>query len=177
MSFFDLYKDVDTWTESFVGLNVWTILFAWCNLLILYLFLKKILFKPVKKMIDSRQQEVDDMYNGAEAAEADAKAMKAEYEAKLAKADEESEEILRTAQRRALLKEEEILKEASVEATRIRDRATDEIALEKKRMLGEIKDEVSGMAIDIASALIGREVSDKEHEQFIDQFIDELGEN
>ena len=177
MSFFDLYKDVDTWTESFVGLNVWTILFAWCNLLILYLFLKKILFKPVKKMIDSRQQEVDDMYSGAEAAEADAKAMKAEYEAKLAKADEESEEILRTAQRRAILKEEEILKEATVEATRIRDRATDEIALEKKRMLGEIKDEVSGMAIDIASAVIGREVSDKEHEQFIDQFIDGLGGN
>ena len=177
MSFFDLYKDVDTWTESFVGLNVWTILFAWCNLLILYLFLKKILFKPVKKMIDSRQQEVDDMYSGAEAAEADAKAMKAEYEAKLAKADEESEEILRTAQRRAILKEEEILKEASTEAMRIRDRATDEIALEKKRMLGEIKDEVSGMAIDIASAVIGREVSDKEHEQFIDQFIDGLGGN
>ena len=177
MSFFDLYKDVDTWTESFVGLNVWTILFAWCNLLILYLFLKKILFKPVKKMIDSRQQEVDDMYSGAEAAEADAKAMKAEYESKLAKADEESEEILRTAQRRAILKEEEILKEATVEATRIRDRATDEIALEKKRMLGEIKDEVSGMAIDIASAVIGREVSDKEHEQFIDQFIDGLGGN
>ena len=163
--------------ESFVGVNVWTMLFAWCNLLIIYLFLKKILFKPVKNMIDSRQKEVDDMYAGAEEAEANAKAMKAEYEAKLANADIESEEILRTAQRRALLKEEEILKEAAVEATRIRDRATDEIAMEKKRMLGEIKDEVSGMAIDIASAVIGREVSASEHEQFIDSFIDELGQN
>ena len=163
--------------ESFVGVNVWTMLFAWCNLLIIYLFLKKILFKPVKNMIDSRQKEVDDMYSNAENAEADAKAMKAEYEEKLANANEESEEILRTAQRRALLKEEEILKEAAVEATRIRDRASEEIALEKKRMLGEIKDEVSGMAIDIASAVIGREVSAKEHEKFIDNFIDELGEN
>ena len=138
--------------ESFVGVNVWTMLFAWCNLLILYVFLKKILFNPVKNMIDSRQKEVDDMYSGAEAAEADAKAMKAEYEEKLARADEESEEILRTAQRRALLKEEEILKEASVEAARIRERADEDIAMEKKRMLGEIKDEVSGMAVDIASA-------------------------
>ena len=163
--------------ESFVGVNVWTMLFAWCNLLIIYLFLKKILFKPVKNMIDSRQKEVDDMYAGAEEAEANAKAMKAEYEAKLANADSESEEILRTAQRRALLKEEEILKEAAVEATRIRDRASEEIAMEKKRMLGEIKDEVSGMAIDIASAVIGREVSASEHEQFIDSFIDELGQN
>ena len=163
--------------ESFVGVNVWTMLFAWCNLLIIYLFLKKILFKPVKNIIDSRQKEVDDMYANAENAESSAKAIQAEYEEKLAHANEESEEILRTAQRRALLKEEEILKEAAVEATRIRDRASDEIAMEKKRMLGEIKDEVSGMAIDIASAVIGREVSATEHEKFIDDFIDELGEN
>lgn len=161
--------------ESFVGVNVWTMLFAWCNLLIIYLFLKKILFKPVKNMIDSRQKEVDDMYSGAESAEADAKAMKAEYEKKLSLANEESEQILRAAQRRALLKEEEILKEASVEAQRIRERADEEIELEKKRMLGEIKDEVSGMAIDIASMVIEREISGKEHERFIDSFIDELG--
>ena len=163
--------------ESFVGVNVWTMIFAWCNLLILYVFLKKILFKPVKNLIDSRQKEVDDMYSNAETAEADAKAMKSEYETKLAKANEESEEILRTAQRRAVLKEEEILKEAAVEATRIRDRASEEIELEKKRMLGEIKDEVSDMAVGIASALIGREVSGKEHEKVIDEFIDELGRN
>ena len=117
------------------------------------------------------------MYSNAETAEADAKAMKTEYEEKLAAATEESEEILRTAQRRAVLKEEEILKEAAVEAMRIRDRASEEIALEKKRMLSEIKNEVSDMAIDIASAVIGREVSGKEHEQFIDSFIDELGQN
>ena len=117
------------------------------------------------------------MYSSAEAAEADAKTMKAQYEEKLSHANEESEEILRTAQRRALLKEEEILKEAATEAARIRDRASEEIELEKKRMLGEIKDEVSGMAVDIASALIGREVSGKEHEKFIDEFIDDLGRN
>ena len=163
--------------ESFVGVNVWTMLFAWCNLLIIYLFLKKILFVPIKNMIDSRQKEVDDMYTNAETAEADAKAMKAEYEEKLSHAEDESEEILRTAQRRALLKEEEILKDASVEAQRIRERADEEIALEKKRMLSEIKDEVSGMAIDIASAVIGREVKPSEHERFIDSFIDELGGN
>ena len=163
--------------ESFGGVNVWTMLFAWCNLLIIYLFLKKILFVPVKNMIDSRQKEVDDMYSNAENAEADAKAMKAEYEEKISRAEEESEQILRTAQRRAALKEEEILKEATVEAQRIRDRADEEIILEKHRMLGEIKDEVSGMAIDIASAVIGREVSASEHEKFIDELIDELGGN
>ena len=160
--------------ESFVGVNVWTMIFAWCNLLILYVFLKKILFKPIKNMIDSRQKEVDDMFSEAESAKADAKEMKAEYEEKLSHAEEESEQILRTAQRRAQLKEEDIIKEAQVEASRIRERAEGEIELEKKRMLGEIKDEVSEMAIGIASAVIGREVSEKEHKELIDEFIDGL---
>ena len=103
--------------------------------------------------------------------------MKNEYQEKLEKANAESEEILRTAVRRAQLKEEEILKDAGIEASRIRERASEEIELEKKRMLGEIKDEVSGMAIDIAAAVIGRDVSEEEHAEFIDSFIDELGNN
>jgi F-type H+-transporting ATPase subunit b len=162
--------------ESFVGVNVWTMIFAWCNLLILYLFLKKILFVPMKKMIDSRQKEIDDMYQNAEEAETTAEAMKASYEEKLSKANEESEEILKTALRRAQLKEEEIIRDAQTEASRIYERAEEQIALEKKRALSEVKDEVSGMAVEIAGAIIGREVSSKEHSEFIDSFIDNIGD-
>ena len=95
--------------EAFVGVNPWTMLFAWLNLLILYLFLKKLAFTPLKNMIDSRQKEVDDMYADAESAKETAENMRAEYEEKLSHASEESEEILKSAQRRALLKEEDIL--------------------------------------------------------------------
>lgn len=162
--------------ESFVGVNVWTMIFAWCNLLILYLFLKKILFKPMKDMIDQRQKEVDDMYKNAQDAETQAKEMKVSYEEKLSRANEESEEILKTALRRAQLKEEEILHDAQLEASRICERAEEQIALEKKRALSEVKDEVSGMAVEIAGAIIGREVSEKEHAEFIDSFIDNVGD-
>ena len=162
--------------ESFVGVNIWTMLFAWCNLLILYLFLKKILFVPMKKMIDSRQKEIDDMYHNAEEAETKAEEMKISYEEKMSKANEESEAILKTALRRAQLKEEEIIRDAQTEASRIYERAEEQIALEKKRALSEVKDEVSGMAIEIAGAIIGREVSEKEHAQFIDSFIDDIGD-
>ena len=82
--------------ESFVGVNVWTMIFAWCNLLVIYLFLKKILFKPMKKMIDSRQKEVDDMYENAANAEKQANEMKDSYEEKLNKANEESARLITT---------------------------------------------------------------------------------
>ena len=161
--------------EAFVGVNPWTMLFAWLNLLILYLFLKKLAFKPLKNMIDSRQKEVDDMYSDAEASKSEAEKMKKEYEEKLSHANEESEEILKNAQRRALLKEEEILKEANAEAARTLERAEEQIALEKKKALNEVKDEVSEMAIGIASAVIERDVSADEHKALIDDFINNLG--
>jgi F-type H+-transporting ATPase subunit b len=130
----------------------------------------------MKKMIDSRQKEIDDMYQNAEEAETTAEAMKVSYEEKLSKANEESEEILKTALRRAQLKEEEIIRDAQTEASRIYERAEEQIALEKKRALSEVKDEVSGMAVEIAGAIIGREVSSKEHSEFIDSFIDNIGD-
>ena len=161
--------------ESFVGVNFWTMIFAWVNLLILYIAFKKILFKPLKKMIDSRQQEIDDMYTDAENAKEGAHQLKSEYEDKLTKANAESEEILKSALRRAQLKEEEILREANDEAARVRERAEEQIALEKKRALNEVKDEVSSMAIGIASAVIERDVSEREHRDLIDDFINNIG--
>lgn len=162
--------------ESFVGVNFWTMIFAWCNLLILYIFMKKFLFGPIKKMIDTRQKEVDDMYSTAEEAERHAKELEAEYVEKISAAREESEEIVRTAQRRAVLREEEIIKEAEATAERIKERAGEEIEQERRRAVNEIKDEVSAMAISIAEAVIERDISEGEHRELIDSFIDQMGD-
>lgn len=163
--------------ESFVGVNLFTMLAAWCNLLILFLFLKKLLFKPLKNMIDSRQKEIDDMYADAESSKAEAAELKVEYEKKLEKASEESEEIVKNAMRRAKLREEEILREAGEQAARTVERAYEQVELEKKRAINEIKSEVSEMAIGIASAVIGRDVDGDEHKELIDSFIADMGDS
>ena len=162
--------------EAFVGVNFWTMIFAWCNLLVLYFVLRKLLFKPVKNMIDSRQQEIDGMYSDAEKSREDADAMKADYEEKISHAQEESEEILKNAVRRAQLREEEILREANDKAARVMKRAEEQVEMEKKRATNEVKNEVSDMAIGIASAVIERDIDRKEHEALIDEFIRTMGE-
>ena len=161
--------------EAFVGVNLFTMIFAWINLFILYLILRKLLFGKVKNMIDSRQKEVDDMYSDAESSRAKAAEMKEDYEKKLEKANEESEEILKRAVRRAQLREEEILKEANEKAARTVERAAEQVELEKKRAINEVKDEVSEMALGIAAAVIEREVKSDEHAAMIDDFIKNMG--
>ena len=162
--------------EAFVGVNFWTMIFAWINLLILYLFLKKLLFVPIKNMIDSRQKEIDDMYSDAESSRSEAETLKTEYVEKIEKATEESEQILKSAVRRAQLREEEIIKEANEKAARTLERATEQVELEKKRAINEVKNEVSDMAISIAAAVIERDVKGDEHKALIDDFISNMGE-
>lgn len=162
--------------EAFVGVNFFTVIAAWCNLLILFLFLKKLLFKPLKSMIDSRQKEIDDMYVDAEDSREQAAELKVEYEARLENANSESEEILKSAMRRAKLREEEIIREANDKAARTVERAHEQVESEKKRAINEVKNEVSKMAIGIASAVIERDVNGEEHKELIDSFIEKMGD-
>lgn len=161
--------------ESFVGVDFWTCLFTLCNLVILYLVMKKLLFKPVKNMIDSRQKEVDDLYDNANRAKAEAEEMRARYETRLQQANAESEALLRDANRRAQLREEEILRDAQDKAAQTMQRAEAQVALEKKRAMNEIKDDVSDMAVDIASAVLQRDIRSEEHTELFDSFIEKLG--
>lgn len=162
---------------DFISLELWTSIFTLCNLVILFFVMKKLLFKPVKKMIDSRQQEVDEMYANANQDKEAAAQMKADYEQKLAHTSEQSAQMLKDATRRAQKREEEILTEAQEKAAQTLKRADEQIEMEKKRALNDIKDEVSGMAVDIASAILTRDIKPEEHSELIDSFIENLGDS
>lgn len=162
--------------ESFVSLDIWTIIFAWCNIIILFLILRKLLFKPIRNMIEQRQNEIDSMYSDANKSKSEAETMRADYENKLTRATEESEQMIRDAVKKAQLKEEEILREAQKTAAQTVKRAEEQIALEKKHALNEVKDEVSDIAVAIASAVLSRDVKAEENSDIIDSFIDSLGD-
>ena len=163
--------------ESFVGVNFWTMIFAWINLVLLYFILRKLLFGKVKGMIDARQNEIDGLYTDAEEKNTAADSLKAEYEARIEGANAECEALLKAAHRRAQLREEEILREANEKARRTLERAEEDIEREKKNAENEVKDEVARIAAEIAGAIIGREVSADEHEAMIDGFIENMGES
>ena len=54
------------------------------------------------------------------------------------------------------------------------ERAEEQVELEKRRAVNEVKDEISEMAIGIATAVIGRDVKEEEHKALIDDFIKNL---
>lgn len=162
--------------QEFIGVDFWTALFVLLNTLALFVVAKKFLFVPVKELIDSRQNEVDQMYAAAADAKNSALAMQAEYQQKLAAAQATSERLVKDAVARGQSREEEILRQANAEADAIRAKAAADIAQEKKKAINDAKDEISGIALAIAGKVVGRELTVSDQSALVDAFIDGLGD-
>ena len=162
--------------EDFIGVNLWTALFVLLNTLTVIFVGTKFLFKPIMKMIQERQKEIDDMYAAADDAQEQAKLMEAQYKEKLTAASETGERIVKEAVARGQAREEEILRQANAEASAIMDKAAADIAQEKKKAINDAKNEISGIAIAIAEKVVARELNEADQAQLVDSFINELGE-
>ena len=160
--------------ESFIGVNFWTALFVLLNTLAIYYVAKKCLFVPVKNMIDSRQKEIDTMYDQAGAAKAEAEALENEYKEKLAVAQQTSERMVKEAVARGQNRQDEIISQANAEARAILDKAAADIAQEKKKAINDAKDEISALAMAIAEKVVGRELNNADQAKLVDEFINEL---
>ena len=140
--------------ESFLGVNPWTALFILLNTLTIFFVAKKFLFGPVMKIIDDRQKEIDDLYAGANTAQQQAQALETEYKQKLSAAQATSERIVKEAVARGQSREEEIIRKANQDAAAIMDKASADIALEKKKAINDAKNEISGLALAIAGKVV-----------------------
>lgn len=162
--------------QQFISIAPWTIIFQILNLLLLMVLFKKYLFKPVTEILEKRQAEIKGHYQEAQQAETDAKAMKADYESKMAGARQEADRVIKTATESANAMSASIVEDARTQADQLKRRAQTEIDLERRRAFDEVKGELSGIALDIASQVIEREVNEKDHEAFINEFIKNVGE-
>ena len=162
--------------QQFISIAPWTIIFQILNLLLLMVLFKKYLFKPVTEILEKRQAEIEGHYQEAQQAETEAKAMKADYESKMAGARQEADRVIKTATESANAMSASIVEDARTQADQLKRRAQTEIDLERRRAFDEVKGELSGIALDIASQVIEREVNEKDHEAFINEFIKNVGE-
>ena len=162
--------------EEFLGVNPWTALFTLANTVALFLVLKHYLFDKLMQVVHERQQEIDDMYSQADLARQQAQALEADYTKKLSAARETSEAMVKEAVARGQSREEEIIRQANAEASAIMDKASADIAMEKKKALNDAKDEISEIAMAIAGKVVGRQLNDTDQSKLVDAFIDGLGD-
>ena len=159
-----------------ISVNIWQILISLINLLILFLMLKKFLFKPVQNMMAARQAQVDQVYQDADERLQSATQMKQEYEQRLSNARDEADTLVKNATVTAQKRGDQLMSEAQQQASRLKQKAEEEIEQQKKQMLNEVRQDISELAVDIASKVIEREIKQGDYDAFVDEFIRNVGD-
>ena len=162
--------------QALITLDGWTFVAQICNLMIQLVIFKKLLLNPVKKVIAERKAKADSQIADAQKLRTQAEAMKAEYEQNLQNARTEANQIVAAAQKTATARSEELLGEARAQAAALKQKAEADIAQERKKAVNEVKDEIGGMAMEIASKVVEREIREADHKDLIDEFIKNVGE-
>ena len=163
-------------TQSLVAVIPWTFIFTVVNLLLTILIVKKFLFGPINEVLEKRQKLSEQELTDARAAKLEATNLKAEYESSIADARAEATTIIQNAQKEAQAKADATIREAQEQATDIRARAAADIAQEKKKAINEAKDEIGGLAMEIAGKVVEKEINEEDHRRLIDDFLDKVGE-
>lgn len=159
---------------SVISVNIWQILISLVNLLILTLILKRFLFKPVKKVMDSRRAAIDEDYAKAKEARDAAEESRLNYEAAMAAAKQTGDQMIAEAARTAEYRSNEIVSEAREKATEIRRQAETDAVLERKKAEDEMKREIADVSAQLTSKLLQREINEEDHRALIDDFLKDL---
>ena len=164
-------------TLDIISVNLWQILISLANLLIIFLVVKKFLFKPVKNMMAKRQAEIDAQYADAAAAQKTADDNKAEWEQKLSTAKEQAEGIIQSATTNADRRADTMIAEAKEKASQIVKKAEEDAVLTKKKAEAEIKGEIADISVALAQKMLEREINADDHRDLIDSVIAKIGED
>ena len=143
----------------------------------LFFLMSYLLFNPARELMKKRQDKILEEMETAKNDMAAANKMKAEYDAKLAAADKDVDAILSEGRKKALARENEIVAEAKEEAARVMERAEREIELEKSKVRDDVKQEMIGVAREMAGRFVAASLDAAAQEKLIDEALNEMGED
>jgi F-type H+-transporting ATPase subunit b len=150
------------------------LIFTVINLLVLYLLMKRFLFKPVHKILEERQAKVDEALASAAQAEEQAKALERERSEAMQDIETERQEVLQKARRSAAAERERILADANERSEKLVEEASAEANRQREQMLQQAQSEITELVLSAAAKVaLGGEGGDDG--QLYDIFLEKAG--
>lgn len=157
------------------SLNAYKVIMVALNLIILYVVLRKLLFKRVTQFMEDRTRSIKDSLDNAEKVNAEAGELKLKYENQLNTAKDKGQKMIEEARIKAEKESDSIIAAAKQEYDNIISKAMGEIARERDQMLKDIRNQVAGLALAAASKVIEANMDTESNRALVDRFIDEAG--
>jgi len=152
------------------GLLFWTLLTFGC----LFLLLARFTFKPLRKLLQQREDSIRTSLERAELARQEAEKILARNEDKLDQAREETRRIINEGHKVVADMKKESRENAREEADLIVNQARTEIEKERQRSLDDLKSTVANLSVRVARQVIKGRLDEAQHAELADTFIERL---
>ncbi len=141
------------------------------NIGVLFVLLRMVLFKPVRKFLDARSSSVAKELDDAKAAMADADELKANYAASMQDADQQVKKLILEGTRQANVQAAQIVDAANGKAKELLSDAREKSAVEREEAIAALQTQITDMAVALAERILQREVNQADNQKVIDTFF------
>lgn len=153
----------------------YTFIFVLLNLIILYIFMKKFLFKPVTAFMENRRNSIDQSLKDAEQARVEAAETRKSYEEQIKNIRIEGDKLVNEARAKAAREYDQLIESAKKDAAAIVEKGRQDIEHERAEMLSQVKQQIAVLAISAATRVIQSNMDTESNKTLVDKFIDEAG--
>ncbi len=154
--------------------NVWTLIFQIINFVVLLVILRRVLYKPVREIMEKRRGLVEQKMREAGQARSEAQALKDRYEAEMTGMKERKSRMVEELQTEVDEERKRLINKAREDADRIAMREKAQLSVEQRTIEAEIKEKVLD-SVSVFSSNLLRDVADETlHKAVFRTFLDGL---
>ena len=152
---------------------LWTII----NLILFFVLMRFLLFKPIKKILTQRQEMLDNQFKDAENAREQADLLKSQYESELAGVEDEKKQIINDARSDAKIEYDKIVSRAQSDADKIKSDARKAADAETEKARLSVKESIAQLAMETAAKVVEEKSSAEIDSSIYDKFLNESSDD
>lgn len=157
--------------------NLGTFFWTAATFVLLLLVLKKLAWGPILQTLAERETRIKEALEKADVAQKETEEALAKNQEIMDEAKKEAQGLLSKSRKTADTTKEEIIQKAHSEASAMLEKAKREISLEGEKAVHEIRKQTAELSVMIASKLIGKTLSQKDHQDVIDDSLKKMEMN
>ncbi len=143
------------------------------NIIVLFLILRTLVYKPVSKFMKNRTECIKNQLDDAAQKEIEAEKLREHYDAQLLSAEEDAKTKVIEITAKANKSAEEIIDNANTKADEIVDKANKKAKEEYDNTMSDMRDDITDVAVNMAKHILNREVTKEDNSKIIDSFFKE----
>lgn len=142
---------------------------------IVFFFVRLWAWPALQEMLENRRQAITGQLEEAEKVKREAESLLADYQAQVAGAKGEANEIIEEARTTAESMKGEIVTRAEAEAASVMEKARADLASERSRAAAALQGDVADLSLDMAEKVVAGSIDREAQHALVERYLDELG--